>query len=207
MKLVHSAKWEPQKEKLSRRGLVQKYKNNSRVNAFSVGSPPGFIQIEFEGDLSRIPSLKNSRHPRRGNLDQDVEARLLAMTELVEETVPELLKVSFGETRLHVVLICGKRSRSFDPDNCLTSIKDWLEPKTKQVGRAKHDRGWGIGLSNDDKFITGYAVHSWQVCGGDSERTILLISTWDRVAKSAARFVASHYLNTEAGDVGEMAKV
>lgn len=155
---------------------------------------PRFIYVEFRGKLARLPSLKNSRIPGTF-FNPDTHAKLHAMTILAQREIQRLgLVLSFGDVPVSAMLICGQRNTDFDTDNCLASIKDWLEPASKEVGgKKKRERGWGIGVVPDDKQITGYALHSEQTVIAH-EYSVLIVKPFDDVRESIINLVVQHQL-------------
>ena len=158
MSIIHIAKWKETKRKLTKSELVKKYVSESRC--FITASPlivkPEKIHIEFHGELSRIPSLKNWKLPGKNFVNPDVMARIQAMDILYQKAHQELKApvFNFEDEPISVLCICGKRPRTFDPIGCAETVMDWLEPATQLKGRAKKPRGWGIGITKNDKHIT-----------------------------------------------------
>lgn len=134
------------------------------------------LRIEITGEAARIPALKNRKIPGLNCPNPDTLARIAALDALFYRavTASEIRTLNlFGSSKVWVVLICGNRNRRFDPDNCFSTIKDWLEPRTKLVGKGRA-RGWGIGVIEDDSQIAGLAVRAADV-GLDTKDTTIVI--------------------------------
>ncbi len=191
------------KKRPTKNELLARYLMNSEcsVSFFPAEGRPESVHIEFHGELARIPSLKNSKIPGKNFLNPDVEARLIAMTELFnaqiyEQGSAEYFKLKFGTNKVSALVICGKRSNSFDPDNCLSSVKDWLEPR---LMRGK-TRSFGVGLVDNDRFITGYSLHSWQT-GLEHSHSTIILRPWESVRRDAISFIKQHYLVSAANGI------
>lgn len=116
------------------------------------------LHIEFHGPIADIPSIKNNR--QFGGIDPKVLARLAAMDRLFCDRIEEM-KIPFPkfDGRVFGIVCHSIRNRSFDEDNATTTIKDWLEPKSKIVGRkSKTKRGWGIGVVDNDSQVLIWPV-------------------------------------------------
>ncbi len=139
------------------------------------------IQILFTGSLARIPSLKNSKIPGRNFISNTTQGKLKAMTAFYELRTKN--KFQFGkDVMLYLQVLLCKGSR-LDEDNGFAAVKDWLEPKTMR----NRFRGWGIGLTENDKFITGEARHGWRI-GLELPYTIITIRRYDDVADVVKEF-------------------
>ncbi|NIM21884.1 MAG: hypothetical protein GTN64_05620 [Candidatus Latescibacteria bacterium] len=119
------------------------------------------LTIDITGELARIPSLKRGRHPRFPGLYPDTEARLYGLTYLFDDIYENALPPTLNDELLIGVLILAPCNWGTDADNCATTIKDWLEPASKQIGgKNKRDRGWGVGVVPDDSSIRLFALHA-----------------------------------------------
>lgn len=141
------------------------------------------LKIVMRGLAARVPSLKNSRL-QHNVLPAETLARLHAMDGLFRRATRGTVVPFFDKTRIHVTLICGRRSQLFDVDNCMATIRDWLEPPVKSVGQSRaaqrKGRGWGIGLVANDYFVTGAPFYGHQV-GHMGTETIVLVNQWSTV--------------------------
>lgn len=137
------------------------------------------LRIEFHGELSRIPSLKNSKLPGRNFINPDVLQRLKAMDGLFQRGAEPYRRkgLAFGDAEVLGVLVCPKRKVRFDLDNCAAAIKDWCEPPTKRL------RGWGVGLVNDDSRLNVVVVRAEHV-GLDIKHSLLILRRWSDVDRS-----------------------
>ena len=145
----------------------------------------GCISIEFQGKLALVPSLKNSKLPGFNFTNPDVLSRLIAMTAMYNAS-PEAATIgTFGTKMLWVTLILGKRPTVFDPDNALASVKDWLEPPMKP---GKRKRQWGIGLTDDDRWVRGVALHAKDLGLSDAS-TRIYVQPWALAAKHVFRLI------------------
>lgn len=188
------AQWFEDKPK-TLKNLTAKYLLGSQC-VVAVNSQDGIVNdvyIEFHGECSRIPSMKNSKLPGKNFLNPEFLARLKAMDGLYAKEIRAMGGVAptFGTDRVAVLLICGKRSRSFDPLNCADTISDWLEPSTKKVGRGpgQRDRGWGCGLIENDSQVTLFPIHSEQT-GITIDYTRIIIRRWSCMQEAAVEFVS-----------------
>lgn len=186
-----------QKPKRGGRQAVQEYKNNSRINvAASAPGAPRLLQIELHGELAQLPNIKNSRLITRSGqsiIKPDSRARLIAMTQLYIDLTYGQAPAPFGKEEIHVTVICAKRPRTFDPIGCLESVQDWLEPATYLSRGQVKDRGWGIGLIENDRHITGYALHS-RALGYNADHSTILITPLNEIRAGVIRFISEHYL-------------
>lgn len=129
----------------------------------------------------------------------DVKQRLLIMDRLFNEEIrnsndgfnPSAFygrpcETSFGDDSVFMLVICGKRSGRFDKDNVASTVQDWLEPRTKQIGkRKKRDRGWGVGVVNNDRQITCLTFNEHQLNIYFPEHsTKVVLTRFDSVALS-----------------------
>lgn len=157
-----------------------------------VGLSPLSVIMRFSGSLAKIPSLKNSKVPGLNCPNADVTARISAMDSLWWQQV-DGRQLSFGRWPIFVVLICGHRNRQFDVDNCFSTVRDWLEPATKPVGRVdargkRGARGWGIGLTDNDSLITGVAV-SAETLGLCTEDSIIVVRSLGEVVSGLRHYL------------------
>jgi hypothetical protein len=172
---------------------IAKYQLNSRCHiVFFVDKDRSLtrMRMDFRGPVANIPSLKNAKLPGKNFLAPSVIARLKVMdacfaTALEMSGFKGLL--SFGKKDVALVLVCGKRRVAFDTDNCLATVRDWLEPRTKKVGKAKQ-RGWGIGLVENDRQIRGLAVYDKDL-GIRLEKSVLVVQQFDTGKQSLAQVI------------------
>lgn len=144
------------------------------------------VVIRFQGAIARIPSMKNSKIPGLNVPNPDVMAKLAAMDVLFNRALGARAFPKFGKQQVHVTLISGKRSRSYDVDNCFTTLKDWLEDPAKRVGKGKA-RKWGCGLIANDSFVTGCALKA-DVLGMNSEDSVVFIHRLSDVIENVKGF-------------------
>jgi len=145
------------------------------------------VRIDITGELSRIPSLKNSKLPGRNFINPDTMQRLKALDVLYFQAVAARLgSLSFGTEEVLGLLICGKRPVRFDLDNCAAAVKDWLEPATKR------GRGWGVGLVEDDARLNILPVRG-ELTGLDVRRSVLILRRWVDVKRSFATFASEAF--------------
>lgn len=185
--------WGEEKKKPTRKELRLNYINGSECLVapfYSAAKKITKIVIEFRGHLARIPSMKNSKLPGKNFPSADVMARVEGMTFLYCKECEDLkIRPDFGTEEVFILLLCGDRGRSFDPDNCMTTVKDWLEPSEKQVGkREKRNRGWGIGLIQNDRQASGMALHAKSM-GETGAHTTIMICDWSAAADAVKDLV------------------
>lgn len=144
------------------------------------------LQVEFHGELARLPSLKNSKLPGTNFLNPDTLDRLKAMQTLFERSalVYPRQRLKFASERILGLLVCSKRKTRFDLDNCAAAVKDWLEPATKR------GRGWGVGVIEDDSQLTIFPVHADQY-GKRVDYSLLILKPWRLVDQSFRTFADS----------------
>lgn len=140
---------------------------------------PKSVEIEFRGTLARIPSLKNGKVPGKNFLKAEVKTRLTAMTELYNAFMGERSAKYTGQVFCLIILANSVRA---DEDNCLASIKDWLEPP---IMRNK-DRGFGVGLVDNDKNVNGYCVYAKRL-NLLKNSTYIRVCPWAQVHNSMVR--------------------
>ncbi len=146
------------------------------------------VRIEIFGEAAKIPSFKNSKLPGKNFINPSYLARIRALDRLVSETGIDLAQHRFKD-KVFVLVINGIRNREFDADNVLATVRDWLEPSTKQVGRIKKNRGWGIGLVGNDSQVIGLSIQ----CGDlntESESTTILITEYFDVSLILKQFIS-----------------
>lgn len=177
--------------------LRRKYRQDSRIEITLGDSAevctdgsiaPDFLQITFYGPVALIPSMKNWKIPGTNFANPEVTARLLVMTDLFMAAMNQR-RIYYGKTRLWCDVCLGKRPGTFDEDNGFAAVKDWLEPMIK----AKRNRRWGIGISENDRYITGLAYHS-RVTGVETAETTITIRPLDLVREPLLTFLARAHI-------------
>lgn len=184
------------KKGLKGKALVEWYFTNSliKLTKSSDNINPDWCEIELHGEISRIPAMKNNKS-NKGFIHPDFIARIKAMDLCWQRDIKQNLY--YGDEKLSGVLFCASRGRrSFDADNCATTVKDWLEPRNKQAGRTKKQRGWGIGIVNNDTNLQLLPIKADAFCRAEAKASILLICKADLVRESLACYIASHYAST-----------
>lgn len=148
------------------------------------------VKLEFSGPIAHIPSLKNSKMPGKNFTNVETMARLKVMDYVYKQSVAKSgihFPVNFGKDDVALILICAKRKVAFDTDNCLATIRDWLEPPTKKVGKGR-TRGWGVGLVDNDRQIKGIAIYDRDI-GLTLDKSIVVIQRYDRTKDRMTDFV------------------
>jgi hypothetical protein len=153
---------------------------------------PNRIWIEIRGKLANIPAIKNNRNPRFPGIDRVILAKMRALDMLFarEARLQGLSHQSFqfGRAKIFVSIITAASNSGLNEDNVLTTIKDWLEPRTKQVGgKNKKARGWGIGLIQDDITARGIAIKSEDL-DSPAPYTRIVIEPFTAVKESLVSF-------------------
>lgn len=157
------------------------------------------VEILISGELSSIPSIKNAKeikyHNGRPYLinSKNTMDHLIAMDILFRRKLDSLnvSKLSFGDTKVFLLLLCAKRNRLFDPINTCETVQDWLEPSHKTSGsKLGNTRGWGVGVVNNDSQITSLAMHQSDV-GGDESISRIIIYPLSCVSESLHVFLKS----------------
>lgn len=143
-------------------------KSTLDVSLKSLDDGPRYL-ISIKGPAANIPSLKNGKLPGRNFINNNVKQHLQALTWLFNCNYNKYGHFpTFGDTNVFMMVVLGNKSKLIDDDNCLAAVRDWLEPPTK----SGIDRGWGIGLVNSDRYVTGAAV-SYRVVRGEEGRTLI----------------------------------
>lgn len=178
--------------------MVRAFKEGSeiRVAAIAPNSPSelsrtSYLEIRIYGLLANLPSLKNGKLPGKNILQPKTRAKLIALTELWEEG-PAWKKdwAKFGKEEVFVLLVLAQGSR-VDRDGAESTIRDWLEPRDKQVGqKKKKDRGWGIGVVDDDKRITAQTLRASQL-GLQQVYTRIIVQPLSQVDRPIGTFIAA----------------
>jgi hypothetical protein len=153
------------------------------------------IWIEFHGALANIPAIKNNRHPRFPGIDKTILCKLKAMDILfVRECQSQGLSshmLNFGSDMVFVTLVTANTKRLSNEDNAMTTVKDWLEPRSKIVGgKKKAWRGWGIGLIHDDIQARGIALKSEDL-GVHANHSRIVVQRWVNCSERVQQFVES----------------
>lgn len=155
------------------------------------------VEIIFSGKLSAIPSIKNAKeikyHNGRPYLinNKNTMDHLAAMDILFKRKLDSLniSKLTFGESKVFVLLLCAKRSQKFDPINTCETVQDWLEPSHKTSGsKAGNTRGWGVGVIENDSQVTSLAMHQ-KDAGGDESSTRIIIVPLNSIIKNLTELV------------------
>ena len=185
LQLVSERKSKP---KLTGAALRESIIANSHCEVYREGNDltkPEFLQIEFHGLAARIPSLKNSKMPGHNFINNSVLAHLLAMDRLYFSALGND-PIYYGSMPVFCVVILGKRPQTFDVDNGLAAVKDWLEPRKVKGGRTV--RRWGVGIVADDRYVTGFAIHSQKIV--ETDYTTIIIRPWGVVNEHVTTMIA-----------------
>ena len=164
---------------------------------------PGYFEIRLHGEAAKIPASKNRRIPISGNRsipNHKTTGHMWALDSLFQAAMlvwkaERVLKTPFPAYTalpLFVLVISCKRSAACDMDNILVSVRDWLEPSLKAKG-GKNARGWGIGLVDDDKNITGMIVPS-KLAGMEVDYTRIIIRPLEMVRGELLNFLAQVHI-------------
>lgn len=177
--------------------IVERYVEGSRMRIIPLSRPGTFsgdfvgLVIEIAGECARIPSHKQARDPKRGFVNPEYMARLKALDKLY--AARGMCQYQFAD-RLQLLLICSSRDRDFDPDNALSTVKDWLEPASKLVGPKKHPRGWGVGLIANDKQIRGQSAYHAEDIGFPTGQTVIVVRKFSEMRTGGIMdFVMAHF--------------
>lgn len=149
------------------------------------------IRILFYGKAAMIPSLKN-RKIKGMFLPPDTKGKLQGMTLLFKHAFPRFFSFGVSPVFLYLQLMPGSR---VDEDNARASINDWLEPQITTVKRGNNkgkrkDRGWGIGLVQNDKQVNGYQCHSKSL-DQETDHTLIVVRDYESVKKNIIDFVGN----------------
>lgn len=191
MRTIPVERWGKKKERASKKEVAIRAIEQSTcqvVPGFDEAGEMSLLGIEFRGELANLPNLKNRKIPGKVFTNPDVEGKLLAMDQLFCAAA-EGKKLSFGSQEVFILLICANRPRSFDVDSCMVTVRDWLEPNTKIVGKKVRSRGWGIGVLNDDKQARGIAI-KWSDLGfPQCDFTYIEVMLWRDISTFLLEFL------------------
>lgn len=166
------------------KSVTQVYKESLTTSDCAVFLHNNILLIEFSGSLAKIPSLKNQKLPGRNFISNNAQGKLRAMTALFQHRArQQKINLSFGNQDVYLQVLIGEGSR-VDEDNGFAAIKDWLEPN--------HGRNWGIGIIDDDKYITGEARHVRRV-DSTAKKTTIIIRPYYEVREKVIEF--SNYIS------------
>lgn len=162
---------------------------------------PQRMVIELAGPIANIPSLKNSKLPGKNFLNRSVLARLKVMDacyKLSLQRAKAPANISFGKEPVTVLVVCGRRKVAFDTDNCFATVRDWMEHPIKKVGKGKN-RGWGVGLVENDRQIKGMAVYCKDI-GLEMSNSLIVIQRHALKEVEFQNFIRSYFLETQRDD-------
>lgn len=137
--------------------------------------------IKLSGKLAELPSIKNNKivtNNRAIVTGAHSVNKLVAITVLFKDRCDFK---GFGNERVFVMCVNGKRNKIFDVDNTLNSVCDLLQSDVST-------RTWGLGLINNDNQITAMSVHSEHVELNDNEDTYIVIHRLDSVSVEVISF-------------------
>ncbi len=195
--ISHSIAWTDTTKKPTGKALIAKIVSESRMVVHHHRGADGFLSllyIELHGAIAAVPPLKNSKIPGKNFPNPDFISKLQAMDALFNNAIEDQLLggyFGFGTLPVALAFIPGARNRKFDLVNGLETVQDWLEPRTKAVGRNKY--GWGIGVIADDAQIVPVTLHSAQL-GAPVPYTRIVVRRWSDVRREAAEFVTGAFL-------------
>lgn len=153
------------------------------------------LVIEIRGALAAVPSLKNSKLPGTNYINPKARAKLLALDALYFRATRNR-QLSFADERVFMLGLFGGRSRSFDVDNAVTSLRDWLEPSAKSVGRRRRSRGWGVGVVANDRNIVSLGLSAADL-SSDKKTTLLVLKRWRDLKPEFVRCIEEMFENAE----------
>lgn len=115
---------------------------------------PDLVHIRFKGPIANIPALKNQKIRNTNVLRPEAKVMFDIMTRAFQRSVNFTIPQFPAKTEVFCLILCAYRKNTFDEDNVLTSVRDWLEPSHIRKG----DRGWGVGIVPNDRTVSAYAV-------------------------------------------------
>ena len=154
------------------------------------------VKLELMGPIAHIPSLKNSKVPGANFINPETMARIKVMDYVYKQTAAKLgitFPLTFGREDVSIVVVCAKRKVAFDTDNCLATVRDWLEPASKMVGKGRA-RGWGVGLVDNDRQIKGLALYDKDI-GLKLDKSIVVVQRFDSTRDRLSEFVHSVFFD------------
>ena len=185
---------------LSKTDRVNRLVRNSSMSV--IASPenattPESLIIEVTGELANIPKLKQSRKAfgNRVVTDPNFLEKMEALDRLWMIARHGKPKLNLGKAFLSMAMILTSKAYDSDAISSIETVMDWFESpfKTKRDGKP-FNRGWGIGIIDNDRQITPLPLHSGDV-GPLSESTTILIRPFSAVREELARLVAVHYFD------------
>lgn len=200
------------KKRPSSKEIFDKYFDGSKLTLSARFSQKDnsldFLYMEFHGLLSAIPSLKSSYRADQNTgsvyMDRDCRQKLRAMDAHFRAAkerlkLPNFHPLSFGKREISLVVINGRRSRTFDSVSPLETVADWFECSKKMKGGKKKERGWGVGLIDDDKQVIPLPLRARHT-NYDHDHTTILAVPFDKVREECMKYLTAHYLSVEAVD-------
>lgn len=183
----------PKKPKESYRDRLRRFLASSDMRVMPYFDPfdPSkltALAITLDGDAAKVPSMKNSKLPGKNFINPEAKARVVGLTTLYRDKASHI-SARFGKEPVFLVVIHGDRKTAYDADNALTTIRDWLEPSTKEKGGTTTQRGWGIGVLDDDRFCVGAMSLQWSQLGRKDNRTQIIIMRRHLADSAVRRFV------------------
>ena len=145
------------KSKLTRKTYNELYYEKAgeakcATTVYGADKNPKMVHIRLAGTISNVPALKNQKIQGTNILRPNAKVVLDLMTRAFEKSVN--FNIPRYDEDVFVLIECAYRRNSFDEDNVLTTVRDWMEP---QHIRGK-DRGWGVGIVPNDRLVSGFAV-------------------------------------------------
>lgn len=145
---------------------------------------PDLVHIQFKGPIANIPALKNQKVKGTNILRDNAKVIFDLMTRSFQRSVNFNIPQFDKKTKVFCVIFCAARRNSFDEDNVLTSIKDWLEPSYIR----KKNRGWGVGVVENDSMINAYAIKK-QKNAKDCELTEIYLRKYSDIKNDLDKFL------------------
>ena len=139
---------------------------------------PFAVELRLSGPIADIPSLKNSKIPGTNFLNPATLSKLKALDYAWAVTPNRHWFRGFGDRKVFVGVVFRNRSRAFDTDNAFATVRDWLEPRSKKVGRGSA-RAWGIGLIENDSQVVGFGVKADEL-EIETRQTSIIVADWER---------------------------
>ena len=175
------------KEKKTYNELYAEYAPKSLCATTVIGGTvnPSLIHIRLAGPIANVPALKNQKIKNKNILRPEAKVIFDLMTRAFQRSVNFQIPQFEPSIEVFMLVLCAYRKNSFDEDNVMTSIRDWLEPKHIRGS----DRGWGIDVVKNDKMVNAYAVKKSK-SATDSHITDIYLRRLKDVRKARDRFLS-----------------
>lgn len=145
---------------------------------------PEWIHIRFKGPLANVPAIKNQRFKGTNILRHEIRAHLEVMSEVFKASVDGEIPKYSAKTMVFCFLHLAYRAHAYDDDNCVSTVKDWLEPRYIR----QKDRKWGVGIVKNDMYVNAFSLKKGRD-DPDSHITDIYLMPAERIADIRSLFI------------------